>query len=149
MVYGTSRGAIYQCDLDRHPGTADQFHVLHDNAINAIAMLSAQLIVTANLDGIRVFDLTGTPRWFREDVGPVTAVLPLSASDASEWLASAGADGTVRIWDATGNCLHAAPTGHTGGITALALVGNDVLATASDDGTVRLWDLVRQSPIAT
>ncbi|MEU4645771.1 WD40 repeat domain-containing protein, partial [Micromonospora sp. NPDC023814] len=63
-------------------------------------------------------------------------------------LATAGSDGTVRVWDASdpraiapvGQPLH----GHTGTVTAVAFgrVGDiDLLATASFDGTVRVWDV--------
>jgi WD40 repeat protein len=58
------------------------------------------------------------------------------------YVATAGADGTVRLWDAaTGRELRRY-TGHT------ALVENVVFApdgrylvSGSDDGTVRLWDV--------
>jgi WD40 repeat protein len=58
-------------------------------------------------------------------------------------LASAGYDGTVRLWDpATGTQLSVL-TGDTGGVFAVAwgvLDGVPVLASASYNGTVRLWD---------
>ena len=58
-------------------------------------------------------------------------------------LASAGDDGTVRIWDpATGTQLRQL-SGHTGlvlGLCAVRVAGQDLLASAGDDGTVRIWD---------
>ncbi|MFE4688365.1 NB-ARC domain-containing protein, partial [Streptomyces sp. NPDC056721] len=63
------------------------------------------------------------------------------ASDGT-WLAATGSwDGTVRIWDpATGTCT-ATLTGHTSGVTAVAIAPDGTwLATGSFDGTVRIWD---------
>ena len=55
-------------------------------------------------------------------------------------LATAGEDGTVRIWDArTGQQQQL--TGHTGPVNAVAYAPDGAaLATGSDDGTVRIWD---------
>ena len=57
------------------------------------------------------------------------------------WLASAGGDGTVRIWDPVTGQQRAALTGHTGAVIAVAIAPDGTwLATAGDDGTVRIWD---------
>jgi WD40 repeat protein len=56
-------------------------------------------------------------------------------------LATAGSNGTVRIWDtATGEQLHALAS-HTGWVRSVAYQPDGTrLATAGDDGTVRIWD---------
>jgi WD40 repeat protein len=56
-------------------------------------------------------------------------------------LASAGGDGTVRIWDArTGICLSTL-AGQTGWVRAVAYSPDGAhLASAGGDGTVRIWD---------
>ena len=57
------------------------------------------------------------------------------------WLATAGDDGTVRIWDPATGQQRATLTGHTGAVRAVAIAPDGTwLATASDDGTVRIWD---------
>jgi WD40 repeat protein/serine/threonine protein kinase len=59
-------------------------------------------------------------------------------------LATAGKDGTVRLWDPHTGTERGVLRGHDGEINGLAFAPNGAtLATASDDGTVRLWDLAR------
>jgi len=58
-------------------------------------------------------------------------------------LASAGLDGTVRLWDPADGTQLRMLEGHSGGVLAVAwgvLDGGPVLASAGLDGTVRLWD---------
>ena len=50
-------------------------------------------------------------------------------------LATAGDDGTVRVWDAATGAPPRTLTGHTGGVRAVALVPDGTrLASAGDDG---------------
>jgi WD40 repeat protein len=57
-------------------------------------------------------------------------------------VATAGADGTARVWDAAGR-EELALRGHTGMVTGVAFSPDGRrVATAGADGTARLWDAV-------
>ena len=65
-------------------------------------------------------------------------------------LASAGSDGTVRLWNPVtgqpvGAPLHA--TAQAGVFGVAFSPDGKLLATAGDDGTVRLWDPVTGQPV--
>ena len=56
-------------------------------------------------------------------------------------LASAGDDGTVRVWDAATGQEALTLKGHTGPVMGVAFSPDGRrLASAGDDGTVRVWD---------
>jgi NB-ARC domain/WD domain, G-beta repeat len=60
-----------------------------------------------------------------------------------ELLASAGADGTVRIWDPATGTQQAVLEGHrvyVRRVCAVTVAGRELLASAGEDGTVRIWD---------
>lgn len=56
-------------------------------------------------------------------------------------LASAGKDGTVRLWDLSSKQGIKIFRGHQAEVNTVAFVSERQLASASDDGTVRLWDV--------
>jgi WD40 repeat protein len=73
--------------------------------------------------------------------GPVLAL----AFAADGTLASAGADGTIRLWDAMAGSERTTLTGHVGRVTALAFAADGrTLVSAGEDGTVRLWDVASE-----
>jgi hypothetical protein len=66
----------------------------------------------------------------------------VSAPDES-WLASAGQDGEVRVWDPATGAAHHTLTGHTGSVSALVVAPDGSwLASADVGGRVRVWDPV-------
>jgi len=71
--------------------------------------------------------------------GAVYVVTWSETSSERSWLASAGQDGTIRIWEATGQCL-AVHLGHAGCIVSLCWSpdGNR-LASGSEDGLAKIW----------
>jgi WD40 repeat protein len=64
-------------------------------------------------------------------------------------LASAGDDGTVRLWDPVTGELTAGLEGHTSGVSSVAFSPDGrLLAGTGGDGTVHLWDVHSSAPIS-
>jgi COMPASS component SWD3 len=68
-------------------------------------------------------------------------------SPDGKWIASASADGTAKIWDASTGAHLETLVGHMAGVSCLAWApDSNTLATGSDDKAIRLWDRVTGSP---
>lgn len=67
--------------------------------------------------------------------------------DGGAAMATASADGTVRIWETANGRATATLDGHAGAAVALAVAtgrdGQTLLCSAGVDGTIRVWDLAR------
>jgi len=72
--------------------------------------------------------------------GHAIAVHSVAVSPSGELIASAGADGTVKLWRAADGALLRTLTGHDGDVNGVAFSPNgSYVASAGSDGTVRVW----------
>jgi serine/threonine-protein kinase len=110
------------------------------------------VLVSLGMDETAVYDMAtgeriGVPLG-RYESGLAATVTRV---DGRSVLITGSADRVIRMRDlATGEPLPATMTGHTGSISALAVVdvaGRKVLLSGSDDGTVRRWDVATAAPI--
>jgi WD40 repeat protein len=75
--------------------------------------------------------------------GHTAGVWALEVAPDGSWLASAGDDGELRIWDPTTGAARHILTGHTSRVRALAVAPDGSwLASAGYDREVRTWDPV-------
>jgi WD40 repeat protein len=76
------------------------------------------------------------------------SVVAAAASDQGRWIVSAGADATLRIWNATSGALVRTVPLDEGAVTALAVDDQRAL-TGHGSGAIVLWDLEHAEKLAT
>jgi WD40 repeat protein len=111
-----------------------------DGTIRLWGMPDGQLqaTLTGHTAGVSWFGPAGVS-WYGMEFGP-----------GGRTLATAGADGSIRLWDVASRRQRATLVGHTGTVMNVEFSPDGrTLATASDDGTVRLWDVASARSRAT
>jgi len=128
--------------------------------VNGVAFSpDGKLLASADADGnVRLWDpVTGQPVSAPLPAGSATraatavvgGVRGVAFSPVGKLLASADADGTVRLWNlVTGQPVGASLRTDTGWVSGVAFSPDGkLLASADDDGTVRLWDPATGQPV--
>jgi hypothetical protein len=82
-------------------------------------------------------------------VGHTGAVNGCAFGPDGRWIVSAGADHTLRTWDAADGHVIASWTAHDDGVVDCAVSPDGTIASASEDGTVKLWLGERGGEVAT
>jgi serine/threonine protein kinase len=77
-------------------------------------------------------------------------VFAVAYSPDGKWLATAGADQAVRVWEAVSGKLLYVLKGHTDNVRGLTFhPKTERLASAGEDGKVKIWDLCKGQEIST
>ncbi|WP_342661668.1 WD40 repeat domain-containing protein [Rhodococcus ruber] len=138
--------------------------LLHDDPVaNAAYLQEAALAVTGVPMTFTETDITPfyRTRWasilpddslltLTDHTGPVYAVTFGTGADGRTILATAGDDGTVRLWDPAAGTAVRELIGHTGPVTVLAFGtgagGRALLASGDSESAVQVWDPDTGSP---
>lgn len=120
-----------------------------DNGRNEMQITKRQWII-ASCCALAFLAITGW--WWRKSESRAVATLrghndvvrAIAMSHNCSYLASAGRDCRILLWDPRTYKLLTSLEGHSAQVTALAFTGDgQFLVSTSEDGTVRLWDVNR------
>jgi WD40 repeat protein/DNA-binding SARP family transcriptional activator len=114
---------------------------LAEAADTALSPDGDHIAVTITAVDGAVFDLeTGERAFGLKTGGNVGVPLPVSWSPDGQFIATGGADGMARVWDAETGSLRFTLTGHTGFVWSVAW-SPDSSHLATGGGEVKVWDI--------
>lgn len=138
-VTGSFDSTAIRWSLTRN--AAEQVLRFHEDAVNAVALLSDGRAATAGADGRIAIWTAGKPEPDTVLQGHEAPISALAASPDGATLASASWDRTVRLWPLAGGAARALE-GHTQNVNGLAFSPDGrTLVSVSYDLTVRIWPL--------
>jgi len=86
----------------------------------------------------------------RRELGHALPVRQLLFVPGAPWLASAGLDGDIRLWNSSDGTLRQVLAGHRDWVNCLAITPDGaLLASGGMDETIRLWSLPGGEPVRT
>ncbi len=139
---GTSGGELFVVDLVARK--AVQRLAAHASAIHAIATLGRNRMVTAGADGRLMVWIREAGSWHMQRNIPITdaKLRGLSISADGDWLAVAGGDGPVRLFDTVLFNETFTFSGHEGGSNCVVFHPQKaVLLSGGKDGHMRAWSM--------
>jgi WD40 repeat protein len=114
----------------------------HPEAVRSAAVAGAKHIVSGAADKIvRLWNLDNLKMPERQFTGHTGAVNAVAASADGQFLASAGDDETIRVWNRTKGEQVALIGAHSGPVTSLAYSPAGLVLSSSADGSVKLWQM--------